>query len=176
MSFGVDVLGTLTEKLKQMFNETQGKYSIFVNDNKSYKEQTIKEKEFFLRITDYLVNLSALNFLAIRVVLELKSAMEKGTSIKDTSGGFAPSAPPSQQLSFGVGGFIGTGGSVGIADKSSQEQLQLPSFKPVDIEIEKHSPTIKEKASNYSAARRCTACGATISREAKFCSKCGNLQ
>jgi hypothetical protein len=176
MSFGVDVLGTLTEKLKHMFNETQGKYSIFVNDNKLYKEQTINEKEFFLRITGYLVNLSALNFLAIRVVLELKSAMEKGTSIKDTSGGFASPPSPPQQFGFGVAGFIGTGGSAGIADKSSEEQLQLPSFKPVDIEIEKHRPTNQEKASNYSTTRQCTACGATISREAKFCSKCGNLQ
>lgn len=175
MSFGVDVLGTLSDKLKHMFDETQGKYSTFMNDNKLHKEQTINEKEFFLRITDYLVSLSALNFLAIRVVLELKSAMEKGTSIKDTSGGFT-SPPASQPLSFGVGGFIGTGGSVGINDKSSEEQLQLPSFKPVDIEIERHRPTIQEKASIYNATRRCTTCGVTISRDAKFCSKCGNLQ
>src|ERR671924_276633 len=121
MSFGVDVLGTLTEKLKHMFNETQGKYSIFVNDNKLYKEQTINEKEFFLRITGYLVNLSALNFLAIRVVLELKSAMEKGTSVKDVTGGLGSSA--SQQPSFGIGGFIGAGGSVGIDHAPAEEQL-----------------------------------------------------
>ncbi|MFL6382043.1 MAG: hypothetical protein ACJ72S_12235 [Nitrososphaeraceae archaeon] len=175
MSFGVDVLGTLSEKLKHMFDETQGKYSTFMNDNKLHKEQVIDEKEFFLRITDYLVNLSAFNFLAIRVVLELKSAMEKGTSIKDTSGGFA-SPPASQQLSFGVGGFINTGGSAGINDKSSEEQLQLPSFKPVDIEIERHQSTIPEKGSINNTTRRCTACGVIISREAKFCSKCGNLQ
>jgi hypothetical protein len=162
MSFGVDVLGTLTEKLKHMLDETQGKYSSFTNANKLYKKESINEKEFFIRITDYLVNLSALNFLATRVLLELKSAMEKGTSIKDTSGGFA--SPPASQLSFGIGGFIGTGGSVGIHDNSSQEQLQLPSFKPVDIEIQRHR------------SRRCTACGVTISREAKFCSKCGNVQ
>jgi hypothetical protein len=176
MSFGVDVLGTLTEKLKHMYDETQGKHSIFMNDNKLYQEDIINEKEFFLRITDYMVNLSALNFLAIRVVLELKSAMEKGTSMKDTTGGFA-SPPTSQQSSFGIGGFINTGGSVGIDDNNySQEQFQLPTFKPVDIEIEKQQPTIQGKASIYTTSRKCTTCGVPISREAKFCSTCGNIQ
>ena len=176
MSFGVDVLGTLTEKLRHMFNEAQGKHSIFANANKLYKEQAINEKEFFLRITEYIVNLSALNFLAIRVVLELKSAMEKGTSIKDASGGLA-STPASQQSSFGLGSFIGTGGSVGISDRPSEAESQLlPTFKPVDIEIERHRPTIQEKASTESTEKRCAKCGFTISRQAKFCSKCGNVQ
>jgi hypothetical protein len=172
MSFGVDVLGTLTEKLKHMYDETQGKHTIFRNENKLFQEDMINEKEFFLRITDYMVNLSALNFLAVRVVLELKSAMEKGTSMKDTTGGFA-SPPTSQQSSFGIGGFINTGGSVGIDDK---EQLQLPTFKPVDIEIVKHKPPIQDEASTYTTPRKCTTCGVPISREANFCSTCGNIQ
>ena len=172
MSFGVDVLGTLTEKLRHMFDETQGKYSTFANANKLYKEHTLNEKEFFLQITDYMVNLSALNFLAVRVVLELKSAMEKGTSIKDTTGGLV-STDASQQSSFGLEGFIGTGGRVGVSD--TQEQSQVPSFRPVDIEIKKHRPEIQEHASIQDPDKRCAICGANISKEAKFCSKCGNL-
>ena len=173
MSFGVDVLGTLTEKLKLMFDETQGKLSTFTNEYRSYNEQAIDEKEFILKVIEYLVNLSALNFLSIRVVLELKSAMDKGTSFKDVSGGLAPSA--SQQPSFGIGGFIGTGGTVGIDHKPSEEQLLLPTFKPVDIEIERYSPTIEQKAS-INSVRTCHACGVTISSKAKFCTKCGALQ
>ena len=173
MSFGVDVLGTLTEKLKHMFDETEGKFSIFTNERKLYYEQAIDEKDFILKIIEYLVNLSALNFLSIRVVLELKSAMDKGTSVKDVTGGSVSSA--SQQPSFGIGGFIGTGGSVGIDHKPSQEQLSLPTFKPVDIEIERPSPAMNQKTS-INSIRTCHTCGVRISSKAKFCTKCGALQ
>jgi hypothetical protein len=174
MSFGVDVLGTLSEKLKQMFDETQGKYAIFANDQKLYNQQTTDEKEFVLKIIEYLINLSALNFLSIRVVLELKSAMDKGTSIKDASGGLASSA--SQEPSFGIGGFINAGGTAGIDYKSSDEQLILPTFKPVDIEIERHGSPIPENISSHDNARTCRVCRVTISSKAKFCTKCGALQ
>ena len=171
MSFGVDVLGTLTEKLRHMFDETEGKFSIFTDERKLYHEQAIDEKDFILKIIEYLVNLSALNFLSIRVVLELKSAMDKGTSVKDVTGGLGSTA--SQQQSFGIGGFIGTGGSVGKADQHSEE---LPTLKPVDIVIERHSSPIEQKASINSDVRTCHSCEATISSKAKFCSKCGTLQ
>lgn len=171
MSFGVDVLGTLTEKLKHMFDETEGKLSIFTNERKLYQEQAIDERDFIVKIIEYLVNLSALNFLSIRVVLELKSAMDKGTSVKDVTGGSGSST--SQQPSFGIGGFIGTGGSVGIANKPKDE---LPTLKPVDIVIERHSSPIEQKASINSDVRRCHSCEATIPSKAKFCSKCGTPQ
>jgi len=174
MSFGVDVLGTLSEKLKHMFDETQGKYAIFANEHKLYSAQTTDEKEFILKIIEYLVNLSALNFLSIRVVLELKSAMDKGTSIKDATGGLGSSA--SQQPSFGIGGFISAGGTAGIDHKSSDEQLVLPTFKPVDIEIERHEPQIQENVLFRNNTRSCRVCSVTISSKAKFCTKCGALQ
>jgi hypothetical protein len=174
MSFGVDVLGTLSEKLKHMFDETQGKYTIFVNDQKLYSQQTTDEKEFILKIIEYLINLSALNFLSIRVVLELKSAMDKGTSIKDASGGSGSSA--SQQPGFGIGGFISAGGTAGMDYKSSDEQLVLPTFTPVDIEIERHESPIPENISYHDNARTCRVCKVTISSKAKFCTKCGALQ
>ena len=172
MSFGVDVLGTLTEKLKYMFAETEDKFSIFTNERKLYQEQAIDEKDFILKIIEYVVNLSALNFLSIRVILELKSAMDKGTSVKDVTGGLGSSA--SQQPSFGIGGFIGAGGSVGTDHKPPEEQL-LPTFKPVDIEIERHSPAMKQKTP-VNNIRTCHACGVRISSKAKFCTKCGTLQ
>ena len=171
MSFGVDVLGTLSEKLKYMFDETQRKYTLFANDEKLYNEQTKDEKEFILKIIEYLVNLSALNFLSVRVVLELKSAMDKGTSIKDATGGLGASA--SQQPTFGIGGFISAGGTAGIDHKSSDEQVVMPTFKPVDIEIQRHELPIQEKNNDV---RICHACRVTIPSKAKFCTKCGALQ
>ena len=175
MSFGVDVLGTLTEKLRIMFDETQGKYNNFMNTNKIYKEQDVNETEFLLRITEYLVNLSALNFLAVRVVLELKSAIEKGTSIKDATGGLAASSSPGN-MGFGVGSFIGTGGSVGVNTSPQQAQSDLaPTFKPVDIEIDRHGPTGEKQQNSIDASeKKCGRCGSANSAKAKYCSKCGN--
>jgi hypothetical protein len=111
-----------------------------------------------------------LNFLAVRVIIEMKTAMEKGTSIKDPTGGSSyPSAPP--QAGIGLGGFVGAGGMVGPPASGSHEytlpspQVE-PSFKPVDIQLPRPQASTKS----------CIICGATIPSKAKFCSKCGRSQ
>src|SRR5918999_326061 len=121
-SGAVDVLGSLTEKLKQQINDTQ----------------------YFAKIGDYLVSTSALDFLAIRVILEMKSAIDKGTLMKNATGGKASPSPPSSssppQAGFGIGGFVGTGGSVGGGGGEyimPAPEQQEPTFKPVDIELER---------------------------------------
>src|SRR6266487_2974604 len=66
MPFGVDVLGTLSEKLKQLMNETQANQRLFIDLTKLYKEDRINEKDFFSKILNYVVTVSALNFLKAR--------------------------------------------------------------------------------------------------------------
>ena len=169
MSFGVDTLGGLAEKLKQLVNDTQNMYESFIDANQLYKQGKMGEKEFFARIGEYLVATSAMNFLAVRVILEIKGAMEKGTSVKSPGGGSPyPSAP---QAGFGVGGFVGAGGTVGPSAASSEytfpsPQQTEPTFKPVDIELPKPR----------AATKSCIICGASIPAHAKFCSKCGRSQ
>jgi hypothetical protein len=164
MSFGVDTLGGLNEKLKQLVSDTQNLYEGFIDANQLFKAGKMNANDFFAKIGDYLVAMSALNFLAIRVILEIKGAMDKGTSIKSPTGG---STTPSPQAGFGIGGFVGTGGSVG---PSAGGEYVLPSpqteptLKPVDIEVPRRS------------TKNCIICGATIPAQAKFCSKCGNSQ
>ena len=66
------------------------------------------DKEFFVKIGEYLVSTSALNFLAVRVILEIKTALEKEhTNKKSHRGKFIIPAAP--QAGFGIGGFVGTG-------------------------------------------------------------------
>jgi histone deacetylase complex regulatory component SIN3 len=62
-SGAVDVLGTLTEKLKQQINDTQDKYESFIDATHVYKQGKMNEKEYFAKIADYLVSTSALDFL-----------------------------------------------------------------------------------------------------------------
>lgn len=167
MSFGVDTLGGLTEKLKQLVNDNQDLYESFIDANQLYKQGKMGDKEFYARIGEYLVATSAMNFLAVRVIIELKAAMEKGTSIKSPTGGSSyPSAP---QAGFGMGGFVGAGGTAGPAASEytlPSPQRHEPTFKPVDIELPKPRAGTKS----------CIICGASIPAQAKFCSKCGRSQ
>jgi ribosomal protein L40E len=179
MSFGVDTLGGLAEKLKQLINDTQNLYEAFIDANQLYKQGKMGDKEFFANIGEYLISTSALNFLAVRVILEIKNAMDKGTTIKSPTGGIS-SSPSAPQAGFGIGGFVGAGGTVGPAaaggSSSSGNDYTLPlpqepTFKPVDMELPKpraNSTTITKKS--------CVACNASIPAHAKFCSKCGKSQ
>ena len=170
MSFGVDTLGGLTEKLKQLINDTQNLYESFIDANQLYKQGKMEDKEFFIRIGEYLISSSALSFLAVRVIIEIKNAMEKGTPIKGPTAG-SSSAP---QAGFGVGGFVGTGGTVGPSVASGNEYTlpspQEPTFRPVDIELP------KPRASSTRTTKNCVACNSSIPTHAKFCSKCGRSQ
>lgn len=186
MSFGVDTLGGLAEKLKQLVNDTQNLYESFIDATQLYKQGKMGDKEFFARIGEYLVANSALNFLAVRVILEIKNAMEKGTSIKSPTGSSAfPSAgaAAAPQAGFGIGGFVGTGGMVGPASigetggcasdytlpsPQAREPIATPTLRPVDIEI--------PNPRTGSGTKNCIICGATIPSHAKFCSKCGKSQ
>jgi hypothetical protein len=171
MSFGVDTLGGLSEKLKQLVNDTQNLYESFIDATQLYKQGKMSDKNYFAQIGDYLVATSAMNFLAVRVIIEMRTAMEKGTSIKSPTGGSSyPSAPP--QAGFGLGGFVGAGGMAGQQAGSSSGEYTLPmpqtepSFTPVDIQL----------PNPQSNTKNCIICGATIPTKAKFCSKCGRSQ
>jgi hypothetical protein len=179
-SGAVDVLGSLTEKLKQQINDTQEKYESFIDATQLYKQGKTNEKEYFANIGDYLISTSALDFLAIRVILEMKSAIDKGTLMKKATGVMAPSSSPSPQAGFGIGGFVGTGGAVGGGgeeyDMPAPEQ-QEPTFKPVNIELERPSKESSSgKETTTTMTKNCIACGSAIPKQAKFCSKCGKLQ
>lgn len=181
MSFGVDALGALTEKLRQLVNDTQEKYESFIDDTQLFKQGKINEKEFFAKIGDYLVAFSALNFLAIRVILELRTATEKGTSMKSSTGGTAYAGTP-PQAGFGIGGFVGTGGSVGSTPNAQEYTLPSPQqtdqhepiLRPITMEVKK--PNGSDAGAKKYSTKNCLVCGSTIPSQAKYCSKCGNAQ
>ena len=181
MSFGVDALGALTEKLRQLVNDTQEKYESFIDDTQLFKQGKINEKEFFAKIGEYLVAFSALNFLAIRVILELRTATEKGTSMKSSTGGTAYAGTP-PQAGFGIGGFVGTGGSVGSTPIAQEYTLPSPQqtdqnepiLRPITMEVKK--PNGPDAGAKKYSTKNCLVCGSTIPSRAKYCSKCGNAQ
>lgn len=113
-SFGVDTLGGLTEKLKQLITDTQNAYETLIDSTQRYKQGKMNEKEYFSSIGKYLIASSAMNFLAIKVILEIKSAIDKGKLLKTPTGGIAdPNSNTSSSVGFGIGGFVGGGGGGG---------------------------------------------------------------
>ena len=184
MSFGVDTLGGLIEKLKQLVNETQDQYESFFDNTQLFKQGKMDNKEYFTKMGEYLVSSSALNFLTSRIILEIKTVLDKGTSRKSSIGdsssvSTSPSGLGSNSSSssgsgggFGVDSFVNSGGSVNSLNKDYDlpKPQEAPSFKPVDIMISKQDFNTTREQKN------CIVCAALIPKQAKFCSKCGKLQ
>ncbi|MEO9321645.1 MAG: zinc ribbon domain-containing protein [Nitrososphaera sp.] len=170
MSFGVDTLGGLSEKLKLLVGDTQGLYESFIDATQLFKQGKMGEREYFAKIGEFLVASSAMNFLAVRVILELKGALDKGTSMKSPTGGSVQGSP--QQSGFGLGGFVGAGGMAGPkADVVMPQPQSEPVFTPADVDLRGSG-----RGSAAQPAKNCIACGAAIPQRAKFCSKCGHSQ
>src|SRR6188508_3268841 len=125
MSFGVDTLGLLIEKLKQLVNDTQDNYESFFDSTQLFKQGKMESNEYFSRMGEFLVSSSALNFLACRVILELKTALDKTGSAKgkgersstspSTSPSTFPSSYPSGSGNSGnINGGTGSSGGFGV--------------------------------------------------------------
>src|ERR1700752_4701491 len=105
MSFGdIDTLNLLFDKLQNLLNDTQGYYESFLDTNTMYKQGKLSEKEFFEKLGDYVVAYSALEFLAVKVIFEIKKSLDKVTS------SHIPGSTASGTMPSGVG-FGGSQGS-----------------------------------------------------------------
>ena len=139
-------------------------------------------KEYFTKMGEYLVSSSALNFLTSRIILEIKTVLDKGTSRKSSIGdsssistsppGISSGAGAGTGGGFGVDSFVNSGGPVSSINKDYDlpKPQEAPSFKPVDILIPKPDSITNKGRKN------CIVCAASIPKQAKFCNKCGNSQ
>lgn len=206
MSFGVDTLGGLIEKMKTLVNDTQNNYETFFDSTQLFKQGKMDNNEYFSKMGEFLVSSTALNFLSCRVILELKSAIDKNLASKSKGDRNSSTMPSNAGANmgpagsaggggFGVEGFISTGGNIGPSTSStfpsppSNDGYDLPmpqeapTFRPVDIIITKQNPsststptTSSTSGSNIGLKKNCIVCGALIPKQAKYCNKCGNSQ
>jgi len=175
MSFGeVDTLGMLFDKLQSLFDESQGYYESFLDTNNMYKKGQISDKEFFQKLGDYTVAYSALEFLAIKVIFELKKS--QGSNSGNTqSPGLMPGMGQPGMMAGGMGQppRSGTaqnpvGGSPpGIV--SAQEAFgDVGTLPSPDPSLMPRQTTPPQQSGNG-----CTSCGAELRPNSKFCTKCG---
>jgi hypothetical protein len=171
MSFGeVDTLGMLFEKLESLFDESQGYYESFLDTNNMYKAGKISDKAFFQKLGDYTVAYSALEFLAIKVIFELKKSQGSGGPGNTQSPGLMPGMgqpggmnPPPRA---GTAGNPVGGGPPGIvsAQESFGDVGTLPSPDP---------SLMPRQAQPQQTGNGCSSCGAELRPNSKFCTKCG---
>ena len=175
MSFGeVDTLNMLFDKLQNLFDESQGYYESFLDTNNMYKKGQLSDKEFFQKLGDYTVAYSALEFLAIKVIFELKKSV--GTNSGNTqSPGLMPGMGNPGGMPGGMPARSGTpdnpvGGPPGIvsAQESFGDVGTLPSPDP--------SLMPRQVAPQQTAPQNpngCSSCGVALRPNSKFCTKCG---
>jgi hypothetical protein len=171
MSFGeVDTLTLLFDKLQNLLNDTQGYYESFLDTNGLYKQGKLSEKEFFQKLGDYVVAYSALEFLSIKVIFELKKALDKmsgGQTLGGQSGGTMPSGMRvgGQQASHVTSATLpGAGRPPSII--SAAAAFSTPGVLP--------PPDPSLLPTETLVGSTCGSCGSRVKTTAKFCIKCGN--
>jgi len=174
MSFGeVDTLNLLSEKLNNLFDDSQDYYESFLDANNLYKKGKLTDKEFFQKLGDYVVAYSALEFLSIKVIVELKKSLDK------MAGGLAPGGTQSPGLMPGMGtqGMMAGGMQPGSRYGTAQNPVGGPAsvisagsgFNEVGT-LPTSVPSLIPKPEDTA---KCTSCGSDLRSNAKFCTNCG---
>ena len=173
MSLGeVDTLNLLSDKLNNLFDESQDYYESFLDANNLFKQGKLTEKEFFQKLGDYVVAYSALEFLSIKVIFELKKSIDK------VAGGSAPGGTQSPGLMPGMG----TPGMMpGGMPASRPGTADNPVGGPASV-ISAGSgfsnvgtlPTPDPSMVPKQTGGKCSSCGSDLRPNAKFCTNCGN--
>jgi zinc-ribbon domain len=171
MSFGeVDTLNMLFDKLQSLFDDSQGYYESFLDTNNMYKKGLLSDKEFFQKLGDYVVAYSALEFLAVKVIFELKKSRGSGSGNTQSPGLMPGMGQPGMMSGMGIPHRPGSaqnpvGGPPGIvsAKEAFGDVGTLPS----------PDPALMPRRTIVSSGNGCTKCGASLRPDAKFCTKCG---
>jgi hypothetical protein len=170
MSFGeVDTLNMLFDKLQSLFDDSQGYYESFLDTNNMYKKGLLSDKEFFQKLGDYVVAYSALEFLAIKVIFELKKSRGSGSGNTQSPGLMPGMGQPGMMSGMGMprsgSAQNPVGGPPGIvsAQQAFGDVGTLPS----------PDPALMPRRTVISSENGCTSCGASLRPNAKFCTKCG---
>ena len=150
MAFGgdVDTLSLTFDKLRYIFNGYDTIRDSFLEISTLHKQGNITDYEFFDKIQESIMRFSALEFLAIKSIFEIKKAFDRSMGITTNTAMTSESSTPSTHTpSHSVSAFIVAG--------------TLPSSS---------LHTIPSKVEN----KNCPQCGNPIRKSSKFCNNCGS--
>jgi hypothetical protein len=122
---------------------------------------------------DYVVAYSALEFLSIKVIMEMKKAIDKISSGSVPGGTHSPGLMPG----LGSPGMIS---GMGMQSQVRAGTMENPVGAPPSVissqgfgdagTLPTPDPALMPQRSSLS----CSSCGNTLRPDAKFCTKCGN--
>jgi len=175
MSLGeIDTLNLTFDKLTALFDESQGYYETFLDANNLYKAGKLSDKEFFQKLGDYTVAYSALEFLAIKTLMEMKKTLDKVSSGAGVGGTQSPGLMPGMgqpgMMPGGVPPRSGTADNPVGAPPSimgTPEAFSQPGTLPTPDQ---------SLLPPQQSGGNCTSCGVGLRPNAKFCTKCGSKQ
>ena len=153
----VDTLNMLFDKLDALLNDSQGYYEAFLDMNNMYKQGKVSDREFFQKLGDYVVAYSALEFLAVKVLFEVRKSLRSGSG-QTQSPGLMPGMGQPDAARVGTSANP-VGGPPGIV--SAQASFSQPGTLPTP------DPSLVPKQPG------CPSCGAQPKPNSKFCTSCG---
>jgi hypothetical protein len=176
MSLGeIDTLNLTFDKLTVLFDESQGYYETFLDTNNLYKAGKLSDKEFFQKLGDYTVAYSALEFLAIKTLMEMKKTLDKVSSGTGVSGTQSPGLMPG----MGQPGMM-PGMNAGPRSGTAENPVGAPPSIMGTHEAFTQPGTLPTPDSSLlppqQSGGNCTSCGVALRPNAKFCTKCGSKQ
>lgn len=146
MTFGgdVDTLNLLFDKLQYIFSGYHTIRDSFLEMNDLYKQGKIAERDFFEKLYESISRFSALEFLSIKSVFEIKKTLDKSTSTSKSKHQNLSVNLPSPNNS--VTSFI------------TAKNLPRPDM-----------PQLSQEKGNV-----CSNCGVIMNKLSKFCTNCGS--
>lgn len=151
MSFeDVDTLVLLFDKLRYIFGGYDPIIESYDKMYSLYKQGQISEREFFEKATDTVLKYSALEFLALRALFEIKKSLDVSVHGRYKS----------------ISGELMTGSS---NHTHSGPQHTVSSFIMAK-KLAKSSDSVKNHIGD---STECISCGTSVMKQAKFCKNCG---
>jgi hypothetical protein len=172
MSFGgdIDTLNLLFDKLQNLLNDTQGYYESFLDANTTYKQGKLTEKEFFEKLGDYVVAYSALEFLAVKVIFELKKSLDKAMGSHASGTTMSGTMPSGMGLGSSQASHV-TAATLPGAGRPPSIISAATAFSTPGVLPTPDPALLPQETSN---SITCSSCGSPVKATAKFCTKCGN--
>jgi hypothetical protein len=147
----VDTLALMFDKLQYIFRGYDPYIQTFTETCKLYKEGRLSEREYYAIMTDAVLKYSALEFLGLKAMFEIKKALNRMNN---------PSVRR-QSISGLMSGNV-------MGQPASGPQNSLASFIST-----KNLPGRDEMVKKVSE-KKCISCEKTLSSAAKFCTSCGS--
>ena len=150
MEFGgddVDTLALMFDKLQYIFRGYDQYISAFTEMQNLYKQGNLAERDYYYGMTDAVLKYSALEFLGLKAMFEIKKALNRMNNASSTHTTGVPSGKTSSGPQNTVASFISA--------KTLPGRDELVNTM-------------------YATGNKCTSCGKTVSNTAKFCTTCGS--